>query len=87
VMFKNKKASGECYLNFAIRNAEISLSKILGDVHKIRNALGGRGQRFVTNHCKYIGICTVLRYEGEGGLKSRKIALRNLWTSPWRILR
>ncbi len=37
-------------------------------------------KRFVTNSCKNIGICTVLCY--EGGLKSRKIALRILWTLP-----
>jgi hypothetical protein len=43
---------------------------------------GGGGQRFVTNHCKDIGICTVFCYKGGGGLKSQKIALRNMWTSP-----
>ncbi len=53
----------------------------LGDVHKLRNALGG-GQRFFTNHCKDIGICTVFCYKGEGGLKSCKIALRIMWTTP-----
>jgi hypothetical protein len=42
------------------------LKKIrVGSVHKIRTLLGG-GQRFVTNLCKNIGICTVLRYEGGG---------------------
>jgi hypothetical protein len=30
-------------------------------------AFGGGGQRFVTNLCKNIEICTVLRYEGGGG--------------------
>ncbi len=28
------------------------------------------GQRFVTFHCKHIGICTVLLYEGGGGVKN-----------------
>jgi hypothetical protein len=38
----------------------------LESVHKIRTHLGGGGgQRFVTNPCKNIGICTVLRYERE----------------------
>jgi hypothetical protein len=31
---------------------------------------GGGGQRFVTKPCKSIGICTVLRYEGGGGVKN-----------------
>ncbi len=40
---------------------------------------GGGGQRFVTNLCKNIGICTVLRYEGGGGgLKYLNTALRIL---------
>jgi hypothetical protein len=34
-----------------------------GSVHKIRNNFGGGVQRFVTNLCKNIGICTALRYE------------------------
>ncbi len=47
----------------------------------------GRGQRFVTNLCKNIGICRVLRYEegGEGGLKYLNTALRFLWTAPYSI--
>jgi hypothetical protein len=51
---------------------DLSVSKFLvksyhnGDVHKLRNALGGGGQRFVTNHCKDIGNCTVFCYEGGG---------------------
>jgi hypothetical protein len=43
-------------------------------------------RRFVTKPCKHIGICTVLRYEGGGGQKSRKIALRIMWTFPkWSV--
>jgi hypothetical protein len=54
----------------------------LGVVHKLRNALEGRGgQRFVTKPF----ICTYFCYKGEGGLKIRKIALRNLWTPPKKI--
>ncbi len=44
-------------------------AKYLGVVHIIRNVLGGRGQRFVTNLFENIGICKVLRYE-EGKGKS-----------------
>jgi hypothetical protein len=39
---------------------------VLGNVHKLRNAPGGGGQRFVTNLFKNIGFCTVSRYKGEG---------------------
>ncbi len=37
----------------------------LGDIYKLRNVLG---ERFVTNHCKDIGICTVFYYKGVGGV-------------------
>jgi hypothetical protein len=42
----------------------------IGSVHKIRTHLGGGGQRFATNPCKSMGICTVLRYEEGGGVKN-----------------
>jgi hypothetical protein len=63
------------------------LTEPLGGVHKLSKVLGGRrGQRFDTKPFNNIGICRVLRYErGGGGQKSRKIALRNLWTSPSKI--
>jgi hypothetical protein len=60
------------------------LKGLWGRPHIIRNALGGGGQRFVTKPCENIGICRVLRYEGEGGQKSWKIALRNIWTTPYK---
>jgi hypothetical protein len=37
-------------------------------LYKKENLGQSRGQRFVTNHCKDIGICTVFCYEGEGGV-------------------
>ncbi len=42
---------------------------ILGTITKLRNAFREGGQLFVTNHCKHIGICTVLNHEGGGGSK------------------
>jgi hypothetical protein len=44
----------------------------LGDVLKLRNTPGGRGQWFVTNHCKDIGICTVFALKGGGVWKFEK---------------
>ncbi len=58
----------------------------LGDVHKLRNALGKGRQRFVTNHCKDRDLYGFLLQRGRG-LKSRKIALRNMWTSPYKVFK
>ncbi len=44
----------------------------LGNPHKLRNTLGGGGQRFVTNLFKSIGIYTVFCYVGEGRYENLK---------------
>jgi hypothetical protein len=78
-----KQKNHRIFLDSGIQGLVTFLNFSLGDVPKLRNALGGGGQRFVTDHCKDIGICTVFCYKREEGLKSRKIALRNMWTSPY----
>ncbi len=45
------------------------------------------GQRFFMFHCKHIGICTVLRYEGGGGSKISKNCVRIMWTFPYEHIR
>jgi hypothetical protein len=57
---------------------------ILGVFHKLRNALGGGGQRFVMKPFKNIGICTVLRYEEGGGSEISENALRIILTTSIR---
>ncbi len=42
----------------------------IGVVHKLRNALEGGGQWFVTNLFKNIRICRVFCYEGGEGVKN-----------------
>jgi hypothetical protein len=56
-----------------------------GDVHKLRIALGGEGvSDLLRTLLKILGFVRFFATkEGERGLKSRKIALRNLWTSPY----
>jgi hypothetical protein len=46
----------------------------------------GGGQRFVTNLCKNIGICTVLRYEGGGGSKIPEYSVTYFVNGPYMIL-
>jgi hypothetical protein len=46
----------------------------------------GGVQRFVTNLCKNIGICTVLRYEGGGGSKIPEYSVTYFVNGPLLIL-
>jgi hypothetical protein len=43
-----------------------------GDVHKLRNALGGQAICYEPLYCKDIGICTFFWYKGGGGSKKLK---------------
>jgi hypothetical protein len=66
----------ETHFHIFIAVCKVMLKTNMG-VFKNTYAFRGKGdQQFVTKPCKNIGICTVLRYEGKGGVVKNLEKLR-----------
>jgi hypothetical protein len=79
ILCKVTAMPSKCFVNNGLKRLKMgqkmpslkhSIPVQFGVVHILRNALGGGGQRFVTKPFENMGICTVFRYEGGGGVKN-----------------